>query len=152
MPILKDLCGSGVADRAKIWAMLTATEQARFKSLLADSTPPQVSERSAAPIAYGDNQTLAQPLLQTPEPAPENAPASPQPAEITPEDAEKMREIALIWWPEYYPERIQALLTQMYAWQAPGTKYDVATIAEWLEGEDELVRERINALMELRKG
>jgi hypothetical protein len=139
--VLKEVCVDGHADRNAIWADLSPGEQARFKSLLADSTPPQVSERSAAPIAYGDNQTLAQPLLQTPEPA-----------EITPEDAEKLREIALTWWPEYCPDQIQSLLTQMYAWQAPGAKYDVATIAEWLEGEDELVRERINALMDLRKG
>jgi hypothetical protein len=152
LPILKELCGSGGASREKIWAVLTAAEQARFKSLLADSTPPQVSERSAAPIAYGDNQTLAQPLLQTPEPSPENAPASPQPAEITPEDAEKMRDIALIWWPEYYPEQLQALIVQMYGWQSPGTCYEAATIRAWLEGEDALVQQRIGALMDLRKG
>jgi hypothetical protein len=46
---------------------------------------------------------------------------------------------------------MQALLTQMYAWQTPGTKYDVATIAEWLEGEDELIRDRITELIHLRE-
>ncbi len=69
---------------------------------------------------------------------------------ITDEDAQKLRDIALVWWPEYYPEQMQALLTQMYAWQAPGTKYDVATLAEWLEGENDLIRDRITELMHRR--
>jgi hypothetical protein len=47
---------------------------------------------------------------------------------------------------------MQALLTQMYGWQGPGTKYDVATLAEWLEGEDELIRDRITELMHRRRG
>jgi hypothetical protein len=72
--------------------------------------------------------------------------------EVSPEDGQKLRDIALIWWPEYYPEHLQNLLTQMYAWNAPGTKYDVATIAEWLEGEDALVRDRINELIHRRRG
>lgn len=72
------------------------------------------------------------------------------PSGINPEDAEKLRDIALIWWEEYYPEQRQALLTQMYAWQAPGTKYDVAILAEWLEGEDDLIRDRITELVHLR--
>jgi putative DNA primase/helicase len=78
----------------------------------------------------------------------------PQPLhkKVTPEDAQKIRDIALLWWPEYYPEQMQALLRQMYAWQAPGTKYDVATLAEWLEGEDELIRDRITELVHLREG
>jgi putative DNA primase/helicase len=67
--------------------------------------------------------------------------------EVSPEDAEKLRDIALIWWPEYYPEQLQNLLTQMYGWNAPGTKYDVAVIAEWLEGQDELIRDRITELV-----
>jgi hypothetical protein len=71
--------------------------------------------------------------------------------EVSPEDAAKLRDIALVWWPEYYPEQMQALLTQMYAWQAPGTKYDVAILAEWLEGEDDLIRDRITELVHLRK-
>jgi hypothetical protein len=58
----------------------------------------------------------------------------------------------LFWWPEYYPEQIQALITQMYGWQAPGNKYDVATITEWLEGEDDLIRDRITELMRRRRG
>jgi predicted P-loop ATPase len=70
---------------------------------------------------------------------------------VTDEDAQAVRDIALVWWPEYYPEQMQALLTQMYGWQAPGTKYDVAIIAEWLQGEDALIRERITELVHLRE-
>jgi len=70
---------------------------------------------------------------------------------VTPDDAQKIRDIARLWWPEYYPERIQALVTQMYGWQAPGTKYDVATLAEWLQGEDDLVRDRITELIHRRR-
>ena len=74
------------------------------------------------------------------------------PSGINPEDAEKLRDIALIWWDEYYPEQMQSLNAQMYAWQAPGTKYDVATLAEWLEGEDSLIRDRITELVHFREG
>jgi len=69
---------------------------------------------------------------------------------VTDEDAQKLRDIALVWWLEYYPEQMQALLTQMYAWQAPGAKYDVTTLAEWLNGEDELIRDRITELIHRR--
>jgi putative DNA primase/helicase len=75
----------------------------------------------------------------------------PLPGKVTPEDAQKMRDIALVWWPEYYPEQMQALLTQMYGWNAPGAKYDVATIAQWLEGEDELIRDLITELIHRRR-
>jgi hypothetical protein len=39
----------------------------------------------------------------------------------------------------------------MYGWNAPGTKYDVAVIANWLEGQDELIRERIAELVHQKK-
>jgi hypothetical protein len=39
----------------------------------------------------------------------------------------------------------------MYGWQTPGTKYDAATLVEWLEGEDELIRDRITQLIHHRK-
>jgi predicted P-loop ATPase len=76
---------------------------------------------------------------------------SPKLEKITDEDAQAMRDIALVWWDEYYPEQMQSLLTQMYGWQAPGAKYDVAILAEWLEGEDDLIRDRITELMHLRR-
>jgi hypothetical protein len=72
--------------------------------------------------------------------------------EVSSEDAEKLQDIALVWWPEYYPEQLQNLLTQMYAWKAPGTKYDVAVIAAWLATQDELIRDRITQLIHLRRG
>jgi hypothetical protein len=73
------------------------------------------------------------------------------PEKITSEDAEKIREIAHLWWKEYYPDQVQSLLTQMYARQAPGTKYSADTVTRWLEGEDSLTRDRITQLMHLRK-
>jgi hypothetical protein len=39
----------------------------------------------------------------------------------------------------------------MYGWNAPGTKYDVAVIANWLEGQEELIRERITELVNQKK-
>jgi HEAT repeat protein len=72
-------------------------------------------------------------------------------AVITPEDAEKLRDLALIWWSEYYPDQLQSLLTQMYGWNAPGAKYDVAVILKWLESQDELIRDRITELVNQKK-
>jgi hypothetical protein len=63
-----------------------------------------------------------------------------------------MRDIARDFWLEYYPEQIQGLITQMYGWQAPGTRYDVPILVEWLQGEDDLIRDRLTELMRLRKG
>ncbi|MEG4457084.1 hypothetical protein QUA58_19980, partial [Microcoleus sp. N9_A1] len=127
LPILKDVCARGAANREKVWAALTDSERVIF------------SELTAKPLALGDN------------------PQEPKPAETTPEqeiiapaDAEKLREIAIVWWPELYPAQIQSLLAQMYAWGAPGTRYDAATITAWLVTEDTVVRERITELMELR--
>lgn len=76
--------------------------------------------------------------------------SQPLPERITPEDAQAMRDIALVWWLEYYPAQKQSLLTQMYGRQAPGTKYDVATVTAWLAGEVASVRDRITELMNLR--
>jgi putative DNA primase/helicase len=78
--------------------------------------------------------------------------SQPLPERITPEDAQTMRDIALIWWLEYYPEQMQSLLTQLHGRQAPGTKYRVATITKWLEGEVIEVRDRISELMRLQEG
>jgi putative DNA primase/helicase len=127
LPILKDVCARGAANREKVWAALTDSERAIF------------SELTAKPTALGDNPQ--EPI--SPQPAPE-------PEIIAPADAEKLREIAIVWWPELYPAQIQSLLAQMYAWDAPGTRYDAATITAWLVNEDTVVRERITELMELR--
>jgi hypothetical protein len=71
---------------------------------------------------------------------------------VTDEDAQAMRNIAVDFWHEYYPEQIQGLITQMYGWQAPGTKYDATILAEWLQGEDDLIRDRLTELIRLRRG
>ncbi|MEG4306837.1 hypothetical protein [Microcoleus sp. D3_18a_C4] len=97
-------------------------------------------------------------LAESAEPAPEITPA-PTPEQepeltpaIAPEDAAKMREIALVWWPEMYPEALQSLVTQMFGWNAPARKYSAVQIAGWLQGEDELVRDRISELWLLKHG
>ena len=69
---------------------------------------------------------------------------------IAPADAEKLREIATVWWDKYFPEQLQTLITQMFGWGAPGTKYDAATIATWLATEGAVVRERIGELIRRR--
>jgi predicted P-loop ATPase len=74
------------------------------------------------------------------------------PVQIAPEDAQAMRNIALDFWPEYYPEQIQSLIAQMYGRQAPGTRYDIAVLVEWLQGEDDLIRDRLTELIRLRNG
>jgi hypothetical protein len=73
------------------------------------------------------------------------------PEKIITEDAQVIRDIALVWWPEYYPEQVQSLVTQMYGRGAPGTKYSVATLTRWFETEVAEVRDRITELMRLRK-
>lgn len=76
--------------------------------------------------------------------------SQPLPEKITPKDAQAIRDIALLWWPEYYPEQMQSLVAQMFAWGTPGTKYSIATITKWFEGEVPEVRERITELIRLR--
>jgi len=127
LPILKDVCARGAANREKVWAALTDSERATF------------SELTAKPFAAIDNPPEPKP----PETAPERE-------TIAPADAEKLREIASIWWDECYPAQMQSLLAQMYAWGAPGTRYDAATINAWLATEDAVTRKRIGELMQRR--
>jgi len=125
LPILKDVCARGAANREKVWAALTDSERAIF------------SELTAKPISNNSQEP------NPPQPVPE-------PEIIAPADAEKLREIAIVWWPELYPAQMQSLLAQMYAWGAPGTRYDAATITAWLVGEDAVTRKRISELMQRR--
>jgi hypothetical protein len=127
LPVLKDVCGKEAASREKVWAALTDSERATF------------SELTAKPLAAIDNPPEPKP----PETAPERE-------TIAPADAEKLREIASIWWDECYPAQMQSLLAQMYAWGAPGTRYDAATINAWLATEDAVTRKRIGELMQRR--
>jgi hypothetical protein len=76
----------------------------------------------------------------------------PESETITPEDAEKMRDIALIWWDEYYCEQLQSLLGQMFGWKSPGTKYSREAIGRWLESEDAVVRLRLDELWRMKHG
>jgi putative DNA primase/helicase len=77
--------------------------------------------------------------------------SQPLPEKITPEDAQVIRDIALLWWQDYYPEQVQSLVTQMYGRGAPGTKYSVATLTRWFDGEVPDVRDHITELMRLRR-
>lgn len=65
-------------------------------------------------------------------------------------DAKKMREIALIWWEEQYPEQLQSLIIQMFGWRQPAQLYSLEIIKSWLEGESEIVRDRITQLIEIK--
>jgi len=42
---------------------------------------------------------------------------------------------------------MQSLISQMFGWGAPGTKYCVEIINQWLEREDDLIRERIGEII-----
>ena len=158
LPVLKKVCGKGAANREKIWAALTEEERSEFTFLAKNSERPTISERSRKPLALGDNPSEPEPEQLAPEPAPAAEPTELEATQIAPEpetiahaDAEKLREIATVWWDEYFPEQLQTLITQMYGWNAPGTRYEAATITAWLEGEDALVRERIGELMQQRR-
>jgi len=71
--------------------------------------------------------------------------------EIDPVDAEKMREIASVWWEEYYPENMQSLIAQMFSWNAPGRKYIRYAIKRWLKSEDAQIQQRIVELLDLKE-
>jgi putative DNA primase/helicase len=155
-PILKLTCANGCADKKKIWDALTEDEQVKFSALLRKPLQPEVS---LAPVS--EQQPVPEPSDPASlEPVPPQKPGEPQPAQITmpesetitPEDAEKMRDIALIWWDEYYSEQLQNLLVQMFGWKSPGTKYSREAIGQWLESEDAVVRERLDELWRMKHG
>jgi hypothetical protein len=152
--ILRDVCSAGAADRQKVWASLTEAEKSAFTALL--STPestPATSEPTPTPEPTSEPTPVPAPATPTSKSTAESAiesAATPRAEQVSEEDAEKLRDIALIWWSEYYPEQMQALLTQMYGWKAPGNKYETAVIVQWLEGEDAEVRECINQLISLK--
>ncbi|MEG5236974.1 DUF3854 domain-containing protein [Microcoleus sp. AT9b-C3] len=132
--VLSEACNSGAADRSKVWQSLTPSEQAAFKALLATDSPTDSAAKTDRPIAAPESE--------------QPAPSESHPETISHQDAEKMRDIARIWWEEYYPEQLQTLLTQMFGWDGPGTKYSKATVDRWLEAEDAVVRLRIAELMD----
>ena len=59
-----------------------------------------------------------------------------------------MREIALVWWAGTVP-RCLAKFGYSNVWLgcAPADKYSAVQIAQWLQGEEELIRYRIGELM-----
>jgi len=129
LPTLKNLCANSMASREKVWAALTDSERSTF------------SELTVKPIALSDNSQEPEP----PQPAPE-------PEIIAPADAENLREIASIWWDEFYSGQLQNLISQMFGWKAPGTKYSRDALKLWLEGEDGVVRERLDELWRMKYG
>ena len=138
--LLKEVCSAGAADRQKVWATLTEAEKSAFTALLSPTT-------TTAPTA---------PTAPTPEPEPESKSESAvestgiEQEVISKEDGKKIREIATVWWNEFYPEQMQSLISQMFGWGAPGTKYCVEIINQWLKGEDDLIRYRIGELIKLK--
>ncbi|MEG3898156.1 MULTISPECIES: VapE domain-containing protein [unclassified Microcoleus] len=153
--ILKEVCSKGAADRQKVWNSLTADEKTAFTALLSDPTPELIPDPTPELIPDPTPEPTPDPIESTMpivEPAAiggaiEEANKS---EGIDEEDAQKLREIATIWWNEYYPEQLQNLLTQMYGWKAPGAKYSQEAIERWLEGEDAVVRDRIGQLIQLK--
>jgi len=113
---------------------------------------PSKGENLGGNTSTNDNQNpLGQGLEGVPTSSQRGGNTSAKLEKVTDEDAQKLRDIALVWWLEYYPEQIQGLITSMYGWQAPGTKYDGAILVQWLEGEDDLVRDRLTELIHLRE-
>jgi hypothetical protein len=137
-------------DRRKVWASLTEAEKVAFTGLLTP-TPEPTPELTPEPIPTSEPITEPTPPITTPVSAPRaESTAESRAEQVSEKDAEKMREIATIWWLEFYPDRMQSLVSQMYAWKAPGTKYETAVIVQWLEAEDDLIRDRINQLISLK--
>lgn len=65
-------------------------------------------------------------------------------------DAQKIRDIALVWWDEQYPDGLQSLVTKMFGRGQPGEKYSIEIIKAWLLGESQVVRDRITELLNLK--
>jgi hypothetical protein len=161
--ILRDVCGKGAADRQKVWDALTEAEKVAFTALLGQPTsptPPTEPIEQSGQVITTESAELNQPqsvtdaLTDAPTDAPAEVVGEPPPPieQIEQIDAEKMREIALIWWDEFYPEQMQSLISQLYAWKAPGTKYSQEAIDCWLNTQDEIVKERISGIIEAKNG
>ncbi|MDQ2096803.1 MAG: virulence-associated E family protein [Tychonema bourrellyi B0820] len=140
--VITETCKSGFVDRKEVWAALTTEEQAALTALLKpQSETPLLKPQSETPILKPQSEIAqAEPKTETTIAAKLIASA----------DEEKIRDIALIWWKEYYPKFVHSLITQMFGWQSPGQKYSEAIIKQWLETEDELVRDRITQLFVLK--
>jgi predicted P-loop ATPase len=123
-----------------------------IKNQIPGINTPSKGENLGGNTSTNDDQNpLAQGLEGVPTSSQRGGNTSAKLEKVSDEDAQAMRSIALDFWPKYYPDQVQSLLTQMYGWQSPGTKYDVAIIAEWLQGEDDLTRDRLTELIRRRK-
>jgi hypothetical protein len=151
--------GADLQLKAQIKAQLPEAEFKRVGKLY-----KQVKTTQKAITLVSKQQPVPEPIVPPSEPMPQQQPGEPEPIAlidlepepepetITPEDAEKMREIATVWWDEFYSEQLQNLLTQMFGWDAPGTKYCREAITRWLEGEDSLVGDRLDELWRMKHG
>ena len=140
--VLSEACTNGAADRNKVWQSLSPSERAAFKALLATSGPTEPAGTTNGPIVQPESQGSVAPEEPQPEPEPF----------VSQADALKMRDIARVWWSQYYPEQLQSLMTQMFGRGGPGTKYSSEAIARWLETESEAVRVRLRELMRRSSG
>ena len=151
--------GANLQLKAQIKAQLPEAEFKRVGKLY-----KQVETAQKAITLGSKQQAVPEPIVPPSEPMAQQQPgepepialidleSEPEPETITPEDAEKMREIATVWWDEFYSEQLQNLLTQMFGWDAPGTKYCREAITRWLEGEDSLVGDRLDELWQIKHG
>ena len=151
--------GADLQLKAQIKAQLPEAEFKRVGKLY-----KQVETAQKAIALVSEQPPVPEPIVPTSDPMPQQQPGEPEPIAlidlepepepetITPEDAEKMREIATVWWDEFYSEQLQNLLTQMFGWDGPGTKYCREAITRWLEGEDSLVGDRLDELWRMKHG
>lgn len=145
--------GSLPADFPELFAAVSSKMLERYEEKVEKNEAKKRS--SVTPETIADNELDPIPPLTTMflnnnvgEGGMENGKNSP--LFVTPEDASTLRDIALIWWSEYYPKQVQSLIAQMYGWGSPGSRYNVAVLRDWLEGENAVVRDRITQLIHLR--
>lgn len=160
--ILKEVCSKKLVNRVDVWSRLTVEEKAEFTALV---RPEQDYARRIFRAIECKSKAMARTIKYDLEKDVELKKVDEIAVIklvgtsfneflelvqlIDSQSAEKIREIALIFWTEYYPEHTQSLVTQMLGFGSPGTKYSQEIILEWLETEDEIVRDRITYLLGL---
>jgi hypothetical protein len=101
--------GADLQLKAQIKAQLPEAEFKRVGKLY-----KQVETAQKAIALVSEQPPVPEPIVPTSDPMPQQQPGEPEPIAlidlepepepetITPEDAEKMREIATVWWDEFY--------------------------------------------------
>jgi Predicted P-loop ATPase and inactivated derivatives len=160
--ILKETCKGDAAARKQVWEALTNAEQVAFTALV--RLEQNYAHRILSAIKCGSKAVARAIELDLKRDIDAGNVTEAAVAKfvgqsfqdfknlvalIAPIDAEKIRDIANIFWTEYYPDQTQSLITQMFGSGSPGTKYSQEIILEWLETENELVRDRITYLLGL---